>query len=45
VTSPGVLDELCAGSRERSAERLALVRDLPLLSVQPAIADIVQTYI
>lgn len=45
VTSPAVLDELSASAPERCAERLALVRDLPLLPVEPAIADIVQTYI
>ena len=45
VTSPAVLDELAAGKPERSAERLALVRDLPLLPVEPAIVEIVQAYI
>lgn len=30
---------------ERSAQRLALVRDLPLLPIEPAIVEIVQTYI
>ena len=41
VTSPAVLDELAGGIPERSAKRLALVRDLPLLSVELAIAEIV----
>ena len=45
VTSPAVLDELAGGMPERSAKRLALVRDLPLLPVEPAIAEIVQVYI
>jgi predicted nucleic acid-binding protein len=45
VTSPPVLEELAAGPPERSAEWLALVRDLPLLAVVPAISEIVQTYI
>ena len=45
VTSPAVLDELAGGIPERSAERLALVRDLPLLSVELAIVEIVQGYI
>ena len=45
VTSPAVLDELAGGIPERSAKRLALVRDLPLLSVELAIAEIVQGYI
>ena len=33
------------GIPERGAKRLALVRDLPLLSVESAIAEIVQAYI
>jgi len=45
VTSPAVLDELRGGPAEWSADRLALVRDLPLLRVEAAIAEIVQTYI
>ena len=45
VTSPAVLDELVGGTPELSAERLALVRDLPLLTVESAIAEIVQTYV
>ncbi len=45
VTSPAVLDELAGGTPERSLKRLALVRDLPLLSVEVAIAEIVQGYI
>lgn len=45
VTSPAVLDELSAGDSERGAERLALISGLPLLPVEPAIVDIVQTYI
>ena len=45
VTSPAVLDELAGGTPERSLKRLALVRDLPLLSVEMAIAEIVQGYI
>jgi hypothetical protein len=40
-----VLDELAGGLPERGAERLALVRDLPVLPVEPAIAEIVQAYI
>ena len=44
VTSPAVLDELSAGDPDRSAERLLLVRDLPLLSIEPAVAEIVQAY-
>lgn len=45
VTSVAVLDELAGGLPERSAERLALVRDLPILPVEPAILEIVQAYI
>jgi len=45
VTSPAVLDELAAGKSERSAERLALVGGLPVLPVEPAIIEIVRTYI
>jgi hypothetical protein len=39
------LDELAGGMAERSAERLALVQNLPLLPVEPAIIEIVQAYI
>ncbi len=45
VTSPPVLDALAGGPRERIAERLALVRELPLLAIEPGIAEIVQAYI
>jgi len=45
VTSPAVLDELAGGSPDRSAERLELVRDLPVLPVEPAIAEIVRAYV
>jgi len=45
VTSPAVLDELTGGIPERSAQRLALVCDLPLLPIEPAIVEIVQAYL
>jgi predicted nucleic acid-binding protein len=45
VTSPAVLDELAGGIPERGALRLALVRDLPLLPIEPAIVEIVRSYI
>ncbi len=45
VTSPAVLDELASGFPERSADRLALVRDLPLLPIELAITEIVLAYI
>jgi predicted nucleic acid-binding protein len=45
VTSPAVLDELAGGPPEHSAKWLGLVRDLPLLPIEPAIAEIVRAYI
>ena len=45
VTSPAVLDELAGGLPKRGAMRLALVRDLPLLPVEPAILEIVRAYV
>ncbi len=45
VTSSPVLDELAGGPRERIAERLTLVRELPLLAIEPGIGEILQAYI
>jgi len=45
VTSPAVVDELASGPAEYNANWLALVRDIPLLAVDEAIADIVRAYI
>jgi len=45
VTSPAVLDELAGGLPELGAIRLDLVQALPLLPIEPAIAEIVQAYI
>jgi hypothetical protein len=45
VISGAVLDELAGGLPERSAERLRLVQNLPLLPFSPAIAEIAQAYI
>src|SRR5215208_2662929 len=45
VTSPAVLDELTGGLPERGVERLALVRDLPLVPIEPPILEIVQAYV
>jgi predicted nucleic acid-binding protein len=45
VTSPAVLDELSGGDPSRVAERLALVGRLPLLAIDPSVAEIVETYI
>jgi hypothetical protein len=41
VTSAAVLDELSVGDPARVAERLKLVEGLPLLAIEPAIAEIV----
>ena len=45
VTSAPVLDELAAGKPEHATERLDLVRSLPLLAVDLAVSEIVETYI
>jgi hypothetical protein len=45
VTSVAVLDELAGGAPDRSADRLALVGGLPLLPIEPGIAEIVEAYI
>lgn len=45
VTSLAVVDELAAGLPERSQLWLALIGDLPLLPVNPAIAEIVTAYV
>jgi predicted nucleic acid-binding protein len=45
VTSEAVLEELEGGIQEHAEERLSLVADLPLLPIEPAIAEIVETYI
>jgi len=45
LTSPAVLNELSAGIPERSALRLSLLRDLPLLPIGPEIAEISATYV
>jgi predicted nucleic acid-binding protein len=45
VTSPAVLDELGSGPPDRSEVWLALVAHLPVLTVSPAIVEIVQAYI
>lgn len=45
VTSPAVLDELAAGLPERSAPRLSMMQYLPLLPIEPAILEIVSTYV
>ena len=45
VTSEVVLDELMSGPPERSADWLEFIRDVPLLSIEPAIGEVVQAYI
>jgi predicted nucleic acid-binding protein len=45
VTSPAVLGELANGPADRKEKWLDLLRDLPVLPVEPAIAEIVQTYL
>ena len=40
-----MLDELGSGPSDRSGAWLALVADLPVLTVSPAIVEIVQAYI
>ena len=45
VTSEAVLEELASGPPERSVDWLELLRDLPLLPIEPAIVEVVQAYI
>ena len=45
LTSPAVINELSAGIPERSAQRLSLIRGLPILPIEPAITDIATAYI
>jgi len=45
VTSAAVINELSEGIPERSALRLSLVRDLPLLPIELAITEIAATYV
>jgi hypothetical protein len=45
VTSVAVLDELSSGDYPNREDVIALVNDLPLVPVEPAITEIVQAYI
>ena len=45
VTSPAVVDELERGDYQSREKCLELVESLPLLAVEPAVIDIVDTYI
>jgi predicted nucleic acid-binding protein len=45
VTSAAVIDELQAGAFPNKEQALALLDDIPLVPVEPAIIEIVETYI
>jgi hypothetical protein len=45
VTSPAVVDELERGDYPSRKECLELIERLPLLAIEPAVTDIVATYI
>lgn len=45
VTSEAVLEELSGGDHPRRADCLAMVAELPLLAVEPAVAETVEAYI
>lgn len=45
LTSEAVLDELKAGDYPSREDALALIKDLPLLAITPAIAEIVEAYV
>lgn len=45
VTSAPVLDELAGGIPERGAERLALIRHVPILPLEAAVLEIVTVYV
>ncbi|MFO0957120.1 MAG: type II toxin-antitoxin system VapC family toxin [Isosphaeraceae bacterium] len=45
VTSQAVLEEHALGRPDRSEVRLALIRDLPILPINEAIAEIVEAYV
>ncbi len=45
VSSPAVIGELSLGIPERSAQRLALIETLPLLTIEDEIVEIVAAYI
>src|SRR5437868_3407384 len=44
ATSPAVVEELSHGPADRRQEWLALIQDLPLLQVEPAVLEVVQAY-
>jgi hypothetical protein len=45
VTSTAVLDELDSGEYAERGSAVALLDDLPLLAIEPAVGEIVQAYI
>lgn len=45
VTSEAVIEELSAGDHPNRQDCLAMVADLPLIAVEPAIAEAVEAYI
>ncbi len=45
VTSPAVLDELSYGDYPNKEDAVGLVRDVPLVPVEPEVTEIVETYI
>ena len=45
VTSEAVIGELAAGDYPRAAERLSLIGSIPLIAVEPTVAEIVRAYI
>jgi predicted nucleic acid-binding protein len=45
LTSEAVLDELRRGAPDRAVDRLALVRDLPLLGIDQTVAQIADAYV
>jgi predicted nucleic acid-binding protein len=45
VTSEAVLEELESGEYPNKAQIIALLNDIPLVHIEPAIRDIVKTYI
>lgn len=45
VTSEAVLEELSAGDHPHRTDCLAMVADLPLLAIEPAVAETVEAYV
>ncbi len=45
VTSEAVLDELAEGPSEQSVDWIRLIQDLPLLTIDSAVVEIVEAYV